>query len=66
MKYWLDLHGDCFDLKMCNVPDDCENNIILSGKLSDAGIIGNDDDWTNKMDDYLAGKGINPDEWEVG
>ena len=62
MKYFVDLNGSKFEVKTVDGHD-----TIYVGNLSDAGIEGDDPEYTNKLDNFLQTElGISPEEWEVG
>ncbi len=63
MRYWLELHNDdTFELNTIG-----DNDTVIRGRLEDAGIEGEDPEFSNKLDDYFAAEfGIAPEDWEIG
>ena len=63
IKYWLDIVDDIFILSSV---DDLDAEPIC-GHLSEIGIDPDDNDWTDKLDEYFETEhGIAPEEWELG
>lgn len=62
MKYFVDLQDTFYDVVRIE-----DREIIYTGDYEDAGIVENDDNYSNKLDDFLEAKlNIKPDEWEIG
>lgn len=62
MKYFVDLQDTFFDVVTIE-----EREVIYTGTYEEAGIEENDDQYTNKLDDFLETKlNIKPTEWEIG
>jgi len=62
MKYFVDLHNDnTFDLVSIE-----DRETVFTGNLDDIGIEENDEQFSNKLDDFFETLGIKPNEWEIG
>lgn len=68
MKYYLDIYDTAlnsyYDFALISIE---ERDTIYEGRFSDLGIEEDDDQFSNKLDEFFSKElGISPDEWEIG